>query len=160
MATTSPSAGFIDVCPRCGTSVHGFGNFCTTCGAGIARAHDQTQAAGLSPHRVAARGFGQAFGLHPILALTAIVTDCMVSAVDFATIGVSAPVLWLIAGIFMGIIVFMGQKKWAGDDPESAFIKALIVSFLVALPTPFPSFLTIPSGIVGMVQVMRRKKTE
>jgi hypothetical protein len=30
-------------------------------------------------HHAAAPGFGQAFALHPILALTAIVTDCMVS---------------------------------------------------------------------------------
>lgn len=108
-------------------------------------------------HHAAARGFGQAFALHPVLALTAIVTDCMVSAVDVASLGVSAPFLWLIASLFVGVIVFMGQKKWAGDDAESAFIKALIVSFLTALPTPLPSFLTVPSGVVGLVQTLRRK---
>jgi hypothetical protein len=103
-----------------------------------------------------ARGFAAAFALNPILALTAIVTDCMVSAIDAASIGTTAPVLWLIASAFMFTVVYMGQKKWAGDDKESAFIKALIVGFLTALPTPLPSFLTIPSGIVGMVQAMRR----
>jgi uncharacterized membrane protein YjgN (DUF898 family) len=105
----------------------------------------------------AARGFGQAFALHPILALTAIVTDCMVSAVDVTSLGVTAPFLWLIASTFIGVIVFLGQKKWAGDDAESAFIKALIVSFLTAIPTPLPSFLTIPSGVVGLAQSLRRK---
>jgi hypothetical protein len=104
-----------------------------------------------------ARGFAQAFALHPVLALTAIVTDCMVSAVDVASLGVSAPVLWLIASFFVGVIVFMGQKKWAGDDAESAFIKALIVAFLTALPTPLPSFLTVPSAVVGVVHTLRRK---
>jgi hypothetical protein len=108
-------------------------------------------------HHVAARSFGQAFALHPILALTAIVTDCMVSAVDVTSLGVSAPFLWLIASIFIGVIVFLGQKKWAGDDAESAFIKALIVSFLTALPTPLPSFLTVPSGVAGLVHSLRRK---
>ena len=108
-------------------------------------------------HHEAARGFGQAFALHPVLALTAIVTDCMVSAVDVTSLGVSAPFLWLIASIFIGVIVFLGQKKWAGDDAESAFIKALIVSFLIALPTPLPAFLTVPSGVVGLVHSLRGK---
>ena len=107
----------------------------------------------------AARSFGQAFALHPILALTAIVTDCMVSAVDVTSLGVSAPFLWLIASLFIGVIVFLGQKKWAGDDAESAFIKALIVAFLTALPTPLPSFLTVPSGVVGLVHSLRSKSS-
>src|SRR5579875_2893451 len=61
-----------------------------------------------------ARGFAAAFALNPILALTAIVTDCMVSAIDAASIGTTAPVLWLIASAFMFTVVYMGQKKWAG----------------------------------------------
>lgn len=103
-----------------------------------------------------ARSFGQVFQLHPVLALTVIVTDCMVSAVDVASLGVTAPFLWLVASLFVGVIVFMGQKKWTTDDAESAFIKALIVAFLTALPTPLPSFLTVPSGVVGLVQTLRR----
>jgi hypothetical protein len=104
-----------------------------------------------------ARDFWQSMALHPPMVGVAIVTDCMCSAVDVASLGITAPFLWLIAGLFNGVIVFLGQRKWAGDDVESAFIKALIVAFLVALPTPFPAFLTVPSGIVGMVQALRRK---
>jgi hypothetical protein len=107
--------------------------------------------------RPATRDFWQSMALHPPMVGTAIVTDCMCSAVDVASLGITAPFLWLIAGLFNGVIVFLGQRKWAGDDVESAFIKALIVAFLVALPTPFPAFLTVPSGIVGMVQALRRK---
>jgi uncharacterized membrane protein YvlD (DUF360 family) len=77
--------------------------------------------------------------------------------VDVVTLGISAPVLWLISSLFSGVIVFMGQKKWGGDDQESALIKALIVGVLVALPTPFPAFLTVPSAVVGVVQTLRRK---
>ena len=105
----------------------------------------------------AARDCWQAMALHPAMVFTAIVTDCMCSAVDVASLGITAPFLWLIAGLFNGVIVFLGQRKWAGDDAESSFIKALIVAFLVALPTPFPAFLTVPSGIVGIVQALRRK---
>jgi hypothetical protein len=112
---------------------------------------------GINPHHMAARGFAQLFSLYPLLAIFIIVLDAMESAVDVATLGISAPVLWLIGGIFTGIVVFMGQKKWGGDDQEAALIKSLIVAFLVALPTPFPSFLTVPSAIVGTVQMLRRK---
>lgn len=108
-------------------------------------------------HHAVAHGFWQAIELHPAGVGTAVLADSMVSAIDVATLGISAPFLWLIAGLFVGVITFMSQKKWAGDQVESAFIKALIVAFLVSLPTPFPSFLTIPSGIVGMVQAIRRK---
>jgi hypothetical protein len=126
-------------------------------GASWERPEDPLTLSTANPHHLAARGFGQAFALHPILGLTAIVTDCMVSAVDVASLGVSAPFLWLVASLFIGVIVFMGQKKWAGDDAESAFIKALIVAFLTALPTPLPSFLTVPSAVVGLVHSLRRK---
>lgn len=111
-----------------------------------------------SPHAAASRSFGQLFQLHPLLALLVVVTDCMVSAVDVASLGVTAPFLWLVASLFVGVIVFLGQKKWTADDAESAFIKALIVAFLTALPTPLPGFLTVPSGVVGLVQTLRREQ--
>jgi hypothetical protein len=108
-------------------------------------------------HHAAARGLMQVFSLYPLLAFFIILVDAMVSAVDVATLGISMPVLWLISSVFSGVIVFMGQKKWGGDDQESALIKALIVGFLVALPTPFPAFLTVPSAVAGVVQTLRRK---
>jgi hypothetical protein len=120
---------------------------------------DPSQPHSLSgPHQVAARGFSHMFELHPILALTAITTDCMVSAVDVASLGTTAPFLWAVAGVFVGITVFLGQKKWSSEDAQSALIKALIVGFLTALPTPLPSFLTVPSGVLGLVQTLRRRK--
>jgi hypothetical protein len=85
------------------------------------------------------------------------VADAMVSAVDVATLGISAPILWLLASIVTGMVVFSAQRKWAGEDSESAFIKALMVAFLVALPTPFPAFLTVPSAIAGTIQKLRGK---
>ena len=108
-------------------------------------------------HATAARGLGHMFALHPASAFFAILTDSMVSAVDFATLGISAPFLWLIAGLATFVVVLKAQQKWAVDDSESAVIKALMVAFLVALPTPFPAFLTIPSAIAGTVQMLRRR---
>jgi hypothetical protein len=106
------------------------------------------------PHAVAATEFIQTFGLHPAMALLVVVVNTMVFVSGFGTMGVG----WLTSipiGVVIGIITFMAQKKWYGDDPESAFIKALIVAFLTAIPTSLPGYLTIPSGIVGF---FRRKE--
>ena len=78
------------------------------------------------------------FSLYPLIAFFIILVDSMAGAVDVATLGITVPALWLISSVFSGVVVFMGQKKWGGDDQESAIIKALIVGFLVALPPRFP----------------------
>jgi len=107
-----------------------------------------------SPEHHVAHGFSQTFGLHPAAALLTVVVNTMVFASGFGTMGVG----WLTSipvGFVLGIIVFMTQKKWYGDDNESAFIKALIVAFLTAIPTSLPGYLTIPSGILGFFN--RRK---
>jgi uncharacterized membrane protein YjgN (DUF898 family) len=113
-----------------------------------------------SPPLATAQSFSQMFQLNPMLALFVIVTDCMVSVVDVASLGITAPFLWLVASVFVGVIVFLGQKKWTADDAESAFIKALIVAFLTALPTPLPAFLTVPSGVVGLVHSLRKGNSQ
>lgn len=48
-------------------------------------------------HHATARGFWQATALHPAIVATTILMDCMVSAVDVGSLGITAPVLWLIA---------------------------------------------------------------
>jgi hypothetical protein len=110
------------------------------------------------PHQMVGRGLMQAFSLHPAPAVFAIGVDSMISTIDVATVGISAPVLWLIGSIATFAVVFMAQKKWGGDDSESALLKAGMVSFLVALPTPFPAFLTVPSAVVGFVRSLSRRK--
>ena len=145
-----------DACPGCHAALYQKSNFCTECGQGLVPSHVQTPVPN-GPHHIAARGFAQLFSVNPLIAIFVILVDAMASAVDVVTLGISVPVLWLVAGIVTGIVVFMGQKKWGGDDQEGAFIKALMISFLVILPTPFPSFLTVPSAFVGAVQMFRRK---
>jgi hypothetical protein len=108
-----------------------------------------------TPRHVAARGFAQTFGLHPAIALTTIAVDTML----FPSVGISLGALWpvaLAAGVVLGYITFTAQQKWYGDDKESAKIKALILAFLTAIPTPLPYALFIPAGIVGLF----RRKTD
>jgi hypothetical protein len=155
----------IDICPHCHNQLHGVGNFCSVCGT--PSTVDPNQAPQLQhippqqnmppqqtytplppPHHIAAHGFAQTFGLNPGVALLTVVVNTMVFVSGFGTAGIgwftSIPI-----GFVLGIIVFMAQKKWYGDDNEGAFIKALIVAFLTAIPTSLPGYLTIPSGIIG-----------
>jgi ABC-type xylose transport system permease subunit len=72
------------------------------------------------------------------------------------TLGASLPISGAAGGI-LAVITYRAQKKWYGDDSESAFIKALILGFLTAIPTPLPAMLYVPSGIVGLVHNLRRR---
>jgi hypothetical protein len=103
-----------------------------------------------------ARGFSQMFGVHPAVASLALIVDLMLFGGEVATMGAILPVS-IGAGALLGLIVYLTQRKWYGDDKESAAIKALILGFLTAIPTPLPAILTVPSGIVGLVHKWRRK---
>ena len=65
------------------------------------------------------------------------------------------PLLTVLAGVVLGVIVFLAQRKYYGDDKECALIKALIVALLTAIPSPLPYALFVPAGVVGF---FRRKK--
>jgi uncharacterized membrane protein YphA (DoxX/SURF4 family) len=99
-------------------------------------------------------GFAQLFGLHPAVVLLTVMVDTMIFGSGLVSGGIgwglSIPV-----GVVLGVIAFIAQRKWYGDDNEAAFLKALIVAFLTAIPTSLPGYLTIPSGIVGL---FRRKR--
>ena len=107
-------------------------------------------------HHVAARGFGQMFGLHPGLAFLTFVVDAMLFGAEAGSLGTSFPIS-LAASVVLGILAYRAQMKWYGDDSENAAIKAGILAFLTAIPTPLPALVYVPSGIVGMVHVLRRK---
>jgi hypothetical protein len=109
---------------------------------------------GNTPQHMAARGFAQSLGLHPGMALLTIIVDAMLFGGDLATAWFILP-LTLAVSFGLGIATFMAQKKWYGDDNESAFIKAFIVAGLTAIPTSLPGFLCIPAGIVGLFRKER-----
>jgi hypothetical protein len=107
-------------------------------------------------HAAASRGFGQIFGIHPAMAFLTLVVDVMLFGGEVGTLGASLPFSCAAGGI-LAVIAFRAQKKWYGDDSESAFIKALILGFLTAIPTPLPAMLYVPSGVVGFVHNRRGK---
>jgi hypothetical protein len=107
-----------------------------------------------NPH-AAARGFGQIFGIHPAMAFLTLIVDMMLFGGEVGTLGASLPISFA-GGIVLAFITFRAQKRY-GDDTESAFIKALILGFLTAIPTALPAFIYVPSGVVGLVHNLRRK---
>jgi hypothetical protein len=105
-------------------------------------------------HNMAARGFGQMFGLHPGIAFLIIIADTMIFSGDIISGGLLLPVAFGGAAV-LGIITHMAQKSWFGDDDRNALIKALIVALLTAIPSPLPYVLFVPAGLVGF---FRRRK--
>lgn len=107
-----------------------------------------------SSHVLGGHGFAQKFGLHPGIALLTLVVDSMLMGGEIGSMGLLIPVS-IASAVVLGIITFMAQRKWYGDDAESAFIKALTLAFLTAIPTALPAFLYLPAGVVGL---FRRKE--
>jgi ABC-type xylose transport system permease subunit len=91
------------------------------------------------------------------VAFLTVVVDAMLFGGDVATMGAGA-LLSLPAGLVLGVITYKAQRHWYGDDRESALIKGLVVGLLTAIPTSLPGLLTIPSGLIGLAQMLRRKK--
>jgi hypothetical protein len=107
-------------------------------------------------HSGRSRGFGQFFGIHPTIAFLALIVDLMLFGGEVVTLGALLPVS-IGAGFVLGFITYLAQRKWYGDDKESAAIKGLILGLLTAIPTPLPAALYIPSGIVGLIHKVRGK---
>lgn len=151
-------------CSHCGFVAQQPGRFCPSCGTQTGFAFPfpapQTypavpQANPFAWHAARARGFGQIFGIHPAIAFLTLVVDLMLFGGEVATLGAILPVS-IGAGCVLGLIVYLAQRKWYGDDKDSALIKALIVGFLTAIPTPLPALLAVPSGIVGLIHHFRK----
>lgn len=152
-------------CSHCGFATQQPGRFCPACGVetGFALPFQNLQAYAAagnhSPftyHAAKARGVSQIFGIHPAIAVLTLIVDMMLFGGEIATLGAILPVS-IGAGCALGMITYLGQRRWYGDDRDSAFIKALILAVLTAIPTPLPAILTVPSGILGLIHNWRRK---
>ena len=152
-------------CSRCGFTANQASPFCPGCGTqtGFTLPVQNLQTWPPTPqyqpygqHAARARGFGQSFGIHPAIASLTLIVDLMLFGGEVATMGAILPVS-IGAGAVLGLIAYLGQRKWYGDSKDSAAIKALILGFLTAIPTPLPAILSLPSGIVGLIHNLRRK---
>jgi hypothetical protein len=111
---------------------------------------------GTLPHAAASKGLAQMFGLDIRAAILAVLVDLMVFTGDVASLGSLLPFSLCVAGA-LGFITYKIQRRWYGDDHDSALIKAMIIGLLTAIPVPLTPLIAIPSGMVGIVKAIRRK---
>jgi hypothetical protein len=120
-----------------------------------------------NPHQAVAHGFGSIFGLHPGIAFFTVAVNLMLFGTDVVAGIIAIPTLGTdilpalgisgLAGAAVGTITYMGQKKWGGDDAESAKIKGLITGVLTAIPTGLPGMLFGGAAVLGAL--LRGKKS-
>jgi hypothetical protein len=151
-------------CSRCGFVANQSSPYCPGCGmqTGVAMPYPSMQSAypaqtwPLQHHVAKARGFSQLFGIHPGIAFLTLIVDVMLFGGDLLTAGALLPVS-IGAGALLGYISYLAQRKWYGDDKETALIKASILGLLTAIPVPLPAVLSLPAGLVGLVHNLRKK---
>jgi len=145
-------------CSYCSRPIDSSARFCCSCGTpnNSAVAFHNPSAAPPNSHSIAAKGFGQVFGLDPRIAFLTFIVDLMLNAEEFVTMGLLWP-LSLLAGIALGFIAYRAQMKWYGDDSESAMIKAVMLALLTAIPTALPSLLYGTASLIGLAQALRRR---
>jgi hypothetical protein len=68
-------------------------------------------------------------------AILIVLVDLMVFAGDAMSFGLLIPFGIIVGGV-LGYIVYQIQRVWYQDDHDSAFIKAMIVGLLTAIPAP------------------------
>ena len=103
----------------------------------------------IASHHHAARGFAQAFGLHPAIAALTLTLDSMLFAGETVTLGLFLPISLGVSAA-LGAITYKAQVHWYGDDDESAKLKAGILALLTAIPSALPLVLYVPAGFVGL----------
>ena len=151
-------------CSRCGFIANQPSPFCPGCGmqTGLAMPYpnvpsgNSAQAWPLHHHVARARGFSQLFGIHPGIAFLTLIVDGMLFGADVVSAGALIPVS-IGAGAMLGYISYLAQRKWYGDDKETAVIKASILGLLTAIPVPLPAVLSLPAGLVGLIHNLRKK---
>ncbi len=170
-------------CPHCHTQIHEQAYHCTSCGSdlGVGRTppvyfqqppvYQNTyqpppsgpivyppyqQPYPQSREATAAKGIGQIFGVDPRIAILALILDAMLFAGEIISFGVLIT-LSVVVGAIFGFITYKAQISWYGDDKDSAIIKALIMGLLTAIPSPLPAFLYVPSGVIGLIHLIRKR---
>jgi hypothetical protein len=111
---------------------------------------------GTAPPPRGTQVLAQWFGLHLAAAILTVLVDLMVSGIDTASFELLLPLGVVIAGV-LGYIVFQIQIHWYGDSRSSALIKGMIIGLLTAIPAPLSPLIAVPTGVIGLAKLMRRK---
>ena len=144
-------------CSRCGFVANQASPFCPSCGTqtgfGFPVQNLQTwpptpQSPPYGQHAVRARGFGQVFGIHPLIASLTLIVDLMLFGGEVATMGAILPVS-IGAGGGAGVDCLSRATQVVWRRQGFPTIKALVLGFLTAIPTPCLRFFRCPRGSWG-----------
>jgi hypothetical protein len=116
------------------------------------------KAEAVQPQVAAARSLAQVFGLEIRAAILTVIVDLLVFAGDTFSLEALLP-LGVAVAAALGFIVYKIQKKWYGDDHESALIKAMIIAIMTAIPVPITPLFAVPGGLIAIAGRWRRRKT-
>jgi hypothetical protein len=144
-------------CSQCGTSINESHRFCSACGRYAAAVENPRSGSPPQPPiHIAAKGFGQIFGIDPRIIFLTFIVDVMLNAGEIVSLGLLVPVS-VAAGLVLGYITYRAQMGWYGDDHDAALTKAIILALLTAIPTALPAIVYVPSGVVGLIHNVRKK---
>ena len=110
-----------------------------------------------SPVVQGGRSLTALFGLHVAGAALTVMVDLMVFGSDVFSAGLLIPVGIVIA-VILGFIIYRIQRFWYGDSHEAALTKALVIGLLTAIPVPLTTIIAIPTGALGLVHTLSRRK--
>lgn len=109
---------------------------------------------GNSTPNLPARGFAATFGLHPMVAALTLAVDLMLGAEEMVTFG-GGWLFSLLVSAAVGYLSYRAQMKFFADDAEAAQVKAGMLALLLAIPSPIPSVLYLPAGVLGLFRSKR-----
>lgn len=124
---------------------------------GISVAQMQRLSAGSqnTPHGKAATAFAETFGFHPAAATLIVLVDLIIFGGTLASVGLAWFVLVFVA-FFLGLITYLIQTSWYGDENKDALAKGLIALVLTAIPLPIATALMIYFGISGRLRSQKQ----
>lgn len=102
--------------------------------------------------------FSERYGIHPLVAFAMFALDYMLFT------GLEVPSMGLLAALsaFVGFAMIVPcalvQMYSYKDSPGAAWGKAALVGLLVACPSPIPSLLYAPFGVIGAIGMAQRAR--
>ena len=108
--------------------------------------------------------FAKKYGLHPLAALIMIALDIGLALPEGAEIlsgvGIAFLALSFLVAIVVSIPCILLQRYAYKDNWGAAVGKGLIVGIVTGVPSPFLSTLTLGSGVIGIVGLVKRGRAK
>ena len=105
------------------------------------------------------QAFCQTMGLHPLVGFGMFLIDWMLFGAEGATLGASWIISVPVSVVFAVASVFI-QRYGFKDNWGLAIGKSLLIGCLTAIPSPFPSVVSVAGGILGVIALQHSDDAE